>query len=983
MIEGRSFICFCNDWSGDPLSKKQIVTRLAAHNRILWVNSTGNRNPTFSAYDFRRALRKLADGLRGCRPVADNIWLFHPLVIPFHGNRLARAVNRRLLRWSLRRACGKLGFDQPITLSFLPTSADVAGHLGESKVIYYCVDEYSRFSGTDAAGILEMEGRLMRAAQLVVVSSTRLLETKRPYNDNTVLIPHGVDVSHFRKACLAETAVPPDMPSRGRVIGFFGLIADWVDVDVFRHLAASRPDWDIVLIGDVRTDVSALDGLPNVHLLGRRPYESLPAYSKGFDVAILPFISNELTLAANPLKLREYLAAGLPVVATPLPEVRRMGDCVATAATPDEFLGEIERLIEAGRCGPDLEASHAVDPESWDHKVEQLSALIDGSDRAERSEPAPAQTGFASFYCLVIGLLFVVAFRVVTFPAGVATVEWWVENPLTKVRPRDPVPEKQVSTVRIYAARNEFEPFQLVLRAGGDEISGIDIQCSDFRSVGGARIDAKNVTIYREGFVDLHSPSSVEGGTGRWPDPLIPRVDRYYGERRNAFPLSLERNRNQPVWVDVFVPEDTPPGRYDATVRITRDGRPVAAVPVRLTVWGFELPSTSTLRSSFGLNGINLVKAHHGRYTNDTELHHLTRLYATAALEHRISIHGGTMVPPKADYRDGKAVIDWSTYDGEMGPLLDATAIPVGQPLHGARASSVELRTPSSFPSGEAQKAYLRAWTEHFREKGWLDRLFLYLWDEPTPKDYPALVQRGALAGRAAPDVPTMVTTSFSDKIASAVTIWAPVINCLDDKPGPEDYCEGESRPPDFYGTTPTDRRKHLWFYQSCASHGCNIGGEGYFQGWPRYVIDAPGTANRVMQWLAWQFGVDGELYYSMNEAFGDDASPWSDTRRFGGNGDGTLFYPGLPSRIGGHTDIPIESIRLKLIREGMEDYEYLALLAKWKGRPAASRYARRIAQRAYIWEGDADKFLDVRRSLGDELDRLAERRANSGSHAD
>jgi hypothetical protein len=137
-------------------------------------------------------------------------------------------------------------------------------------------------------------------------------------------------------------------------------------------------------------------------------------------------------------------------------------------------------------------------------------------------------------------------------------------------------------------------------------------------------------------------------------------------------------------------------------------------------------------------------------------------------------------------------------------------------------------------------------------------------------------------------------------------------------------------------------------------------------------MIDMPGAANRVMQWVAWKFRIEGELYYSMNQAYHGGGDPWTNVFLSGGNGDGTLFYPGRPDRIGGRTDIPIESIRLKLIREGMEDYEYLALLAKLSGSKAADEYADRIVVKTYRWESRPEPFLNVRRELGEELHRLA-----------
>ncbi len=261
----------------------------------------------------------------------------------------------------------------------MPSSAEVAGSLGERLVVYHCVDEYSKFTGTNETAILEMERGLMEKADMVVVSSTRLYETKHHHNPNTFLVTHGVDVAHFRNAYYQSVAVPGDCADlKHPVIGFFGLIADWVDLEVVRHLATSRPGWSLLLIGEVQTDTSPLLGLSNVHLLGRRSYQSLPAYCKAFDVAILPFVVNELTVAANPLKLREYLAAGLPVVATPLPEILKLNALVRLARTPQEFLTEVEVLLREGRIGPDPAVSALMELESWDQKVEELSGLVTG-----------------------------------------------------------------------------------------------------------------------------------------------------------------------------------------------------------------------------------------------------------------------------------------------------------------------------------------------------------------------------------------------------------------------------------------------------------------------------------------------------------------------------------------------------------------------------------------------------------------------------
>src|SRR5262249_51920239 len=154
------------------------------------------------------------------------------------------------------------------------------------------------------------------------------------------------------------TETPEDIRMISKpVIGFFGLIADWVDLKLIRFLAEARPSWNIVLIGKSTTDLSDVSNVPNIHVLGQRPYAALPAYAKHFDVAILPFVVNDLTRAANPLKLREYMAAGLPVVATAIPEAEKLNGLLQIGRGQHGFLNEIERLINAGNAGPRIAIS--------------------------------------------------------------------------------------------------------------------------------------------------------------------------------------------------------------------------------------------------------------------------------------------------------------------------------------------------------------------------------------------------------------------------------------------------------------------------------------------------------------------------------------------------------------------------------------------------------------------------------------------------
>lgn len=395
MLQGKEIICFANDWDGEPLSKKHIMKRLAQRNRILWVNSIGNRSPKINRKDLGRMISKTNQFFQGVRAVEKNIYVFSPVMIPFYHSMVFRKSNQLLLAWMIRRQLKDLGFSNPITWTFAPSSADVVGRLGESKVIYHCVDEFSAFSDAPQIAIQKMEETLLKKSDLVIVSASTLQENKRRWNPNTHLVRHGVDYDHFRKAVDPATVVPSELAALPRpIIGFHGLVADWIDLPLIRKMALQYPRWSIVLLGSAATNLSPIGGLSNVHLLGRRPYESLPSYCKGFDVAILPFVVNRLTLYANPLKLREYLAAGLPVVSTDLPEVRSLGGDIRIGRSHTGFIEQVADLIQKGEIGPSPARSASMERESWDHKVETLSNLIEGGALSEAGDlPRSAMIG--------------------------------------------------------------------------------------------------------------------------------------------------------------------------------------------------------------------------------------------------------------------------------------------------------------------------------------------------------------------------------------------------------------------------------------------------------------------------------------------------------------------------------------------------------------------------------------------------------------
>ncbi len=379
-LRNRDMLCFSHDWSGDPLSKTHLMRLLSRNNRILWVNSIGYRAPSVSRRDLGRAFKKLSAAMQPLRQAEPNLFVLSPFVIPAYGLAPVRALNTRLLRFQVKRAMRQLGFQRPINWVFNPAAGLVAGTLEEELLIYYCVDEYTAFSGVPTEALAALEERLLRRADVVLVSAERLLRSKARINPRIALVRHGVDFDHFRRSLDPKTEIPADLAALpGPVIGYFGLIAqDWIDVDLLVHVAQRFPHASLVLLGKVTMDVSALERFPNVHFLGRKPYATLPSYCKGFDVALIPFPVSEVTLNANPLKAREYLAAGLPVVSTPIPEVEVLDQCLI-GSTASQFADHVQGALAVP--GPAIERSDSMRRQSWQarlHEIDQhLTTLLE------------------------------------------------------------------------------------------------------------------------------------------------------------------------------------------------------------------------------------------------------------------------------------------------------------------------------------------------------------------------------------------------------------------------------------------------------------------------------------------------------------------------------------------------------------------------------------------------------------------------------
>jgi glycosyl hydrolase family 123 len=516
--------------------------------------------------------------------------------------------------------------------------------------------------------------------------------------------------------------------------------------------------------------------------------------------------------------------------------------------------------------------------------------------------------------------------------ASAATV--WTAPAIEKIRPQEAARSDRSATLT--AAKNEFEAVQVVVTGPA---SGVSVSAGALSGPG--TVPAPK--LFREAIIDLQHPSSADGATGAFPDALVPDVDDVVGEKRNAFPFDVPAGESRAVWVEFHVPQDAKAGNYTGSVTVhAADGD--TQVPVQLTVWDFALPSTSSLKTAFAMTYGGLPKVHG---VSGEALTELRQKYAQLALDHRFSI--------SSIWDDGQRG-DWSHFDNAYGPFMDGHA-----PTQLAGAQLTSLQSGADLNSAAAHGD----WAAHFKSKGWFDRLFQYTCDEPPLTcQWSDIATRSQNAKQADPNFRTLVTTDMTDATkngsADAIDLMVPLVNYMDD------------RPESAYGWTPggptrsqydgflQKPEKELWVYQSCMSHGCggtvDIGNPSadqlYFTGWPSYAIDASNVRARAMEWFSFEYGATGELYYETTQAYYDHDDPWTDQYEFNGNGDGNLFYPGTTAKIGGQTDIPVASLRMKMIREGMEDFEYLKLLVAAGGAADAKQIAQQLFP--HPWQSEA-----------------------------
>ncbi len=381
MDRGIGYVCFsAQDWwyHNQAHSDFQLMRGVAEHRNVLFVNSMTMRMPLpgRSTQPFRRILRKarsMARLLRRPVPELPRFAVFTPLLLPFYGSGLVRAMNAALVRLQVRLCTWALGFRETIYVVTIPTAWDVVKSLPRVAVLYNRSDRHSAFPEANTPLIQSLEHSLLTSADRVLYVSRSLMEEERSKTGGRAyFLDHGVDLDHFRR--LDATEEPADLRAIPHPrIGFFGGLDDYIiDFQLLERVAQGIPDAQLVLIGDATCSMARLQRLPNVHWLGFRPYTEIPRYGSGFDVALMPWVQNDWIRSSNPIKLKEYLALGLPIVSTQFAEVEWYRNVVAVADSADDFVEKVRTALRQGwKAGSELRRAAVADA-AWNRRAQQL-----------------------------------------------------------------------------------------------------------------------------------------------------------------------------------------------------------------------------------------------------------------------------------------------------------------------------------------------------------------------------------------------------------------------------------------------------------------------------------------------------------------------------------------------------------------------------------------------------------------------------------
>ncbi|MBB6115747.1 hypothetical protein F4826_002671 [Rahnella inusitata] len=342
------------DWDNPFWTNKQhVAVELSSLGyKVFYIDSLGLRAPSFNKKDMSRVFKRVSKLFAAPKKKRENLWVWSPVTLPWNKYKLIRAFNKLYLKWMVNFWTRYLKFKDKVMWTYNPLTKRLVDVSDYKSLIYHCVDEIKAQPGMPVTILEEAENELIKDADIVFVTSPNLYESRKKINPNTHYHSNVADFNHFNKSLTVDFPRPIDIRDiQGPVLGFIGAISSYkVNFELLSYIASHRPNYQIVLIGlvgegDPATDISILKEHKNIHLIGPKSYNELPAYLKYFDVALLPNVINSYTDSMFPMKFFEYLSAGKNVVSVNLKAIQGFKDYVNISSTNDDFIADIDNVL--------------------------------------------------------------------------------------------------------------------------------------------------------------------------------------------------------------------------------------------------------------------------------------------------------------------------------------------------------------------------------------------------------------------------------------------------------------------------------------------------------------------------------------------------------------------------------------------------------------------------------------------------------------
>lgn len=371
-----SFVVFSDDWGAHPSSSQHIFRHIARQHNVAWINTVGMRRPTLTVSDARKAVRKISRMLAPRRShgsseaIGSNPVVLSPWMVPFNEFTTVRRWNRRSVARSLRPLVSQPNFEHAVVVTTVPNACDYVDIPCSSKVVYYCVDDFSEWPGLDRSMLIAMESQLIEKSDIFIATSAALFDRLASTGKPAYMLPHGVDLELFASQPDRQHPALQGIPSPR--IGYFGLFDARSDQELIKAVARRMPQLSIVITGPVVTDVAELEAFHNVQFTGPVQYTDLPQIAFGLDALFLPYRVNRLTESLSPLKLKEYLATGKPVISTPIAAVKEFSDFIVVEPHADGWCAQLAQMIASKDDRRREEVRKFLQRESWSAKAEEF-----------------------------------------------------------------------------------------------------------------------------------------------------------------------------------------------------------------------------------------------------------------------------------------------------------------------------------------------------------------------------------------------------------------------------------------------------------------------------------------------------------------------------------------------------------------------------------------------------------------------------------